>query len=159
MNPSILIVDDEPLIRQALLRALSGEGYELLQAPGGLEALEILQTREVDLILSDLVMPGMDGLELLRHARQVRPDALRIVLTGHADLDMAVRAINDGAVYRFLLKPWDSFDLRVMIKLALRHRAAQAEREAGSEMERERNDTQPAGVFAVSALASGIPEA
>jgi len=150
MNPSILIVDDEPLIRQALVRALSGEGYELLQAPSGIEALEILKKRSVDLILSDLVMPGMDGLELLRNARQVRPEALRIVLTGHADLDMAVRAINDGAVYRFLLKPWDSFDLRVMIKLALRHRTAQAERETANQADRGRNDTQPDGVLAAA---------
>jgi adenylate cyclase len=159
MNPSILIVDDEPLIRQALVRALSGENYELLQAPGGQEALDILQKRGVDLILSDLVMPGMDGLELLKHARVVRPDALRIVLTGHADLDMAVRAINDGAVYRFLLKPWDSFDLRVMIKLALRHRAATAEREETAE--RERAATQPTPIYDATAprAAAGTPEA
>ena len=154
MSPSILIVDDEPLIRQALVRALSGEGYELIQAPGGQEALEILKSRAVDLILSDLVMPGMDGLELLRNARTVRPESLRIVLTGHADLDMAVRAINDGAVYRFLLKPWDSFDLRVMIKLALRHRTAQIEREEVAR--RERCDTQPTGPDGMTA---GPPEA
>lgn len=152
MNASILIVDDEPLIRQALFRALTGEGYELIQAPGGQEALEILKKRRVDIILSDLVMPGMDGLELLRHAREIRPESLRIVLTGNADLDMAVRAINDGAVYRFLLKPWDSFDLRVMIKLALRHRASQNEKAAGPTG---RSDTQPTGVPSpVAALAS-----
>ena len=155
MKPCILIVDDEPLIRLALVRALSSEGYELVQAPGGREALDILTARSVDLILSDLVMPEMDGLELLKNARVVRPEALRIVLTGHADLDLAVRAINDGAVYRFLLKPWDSFDLRVMIKLALRHRTAQIEREEISR--RERCDTQPTGTWGT--LAVPTPEA
>ena len=153
MKPSILIVDDEPLIRQALVRALSGEVYELLQAPGGREALNILTARSVDLILSDLVMPEMDGLALLKQARVVRPEALRIVLTGHADLDLAVRAINDGAVYRFLLKPWDSFDLRVMIKLALRHKTTQRDREQVSG--RERSDTEPTAIFPPMTAAGG----
>ena len=157
MKPCILIVDDEPLIRQALLRALSGEGYDVLQAPGGREALDILTARGVDLILSDLVMPEMDGLELLKNARVVRPEALRIVLTGHADLDLAVRAINDGAVYRFLLKPWDSFDLRVMIKLALRHKAAQIEREQVTE--RQRCDTEPTSIYPATAVAGATPQA
>jgi DNA-binding NtrC family response regulator len=157
MKPSILIVDDEPLIRQALIRALSGEGYELLQAPGGREALNILTARGVDLILSDLVMPEMDGLELLKKARVVRPESLRIVLTGHADLDLAVRAINDGAVYRFLLKPWDSFDLRVMIKLALRHKVAQRERDNTDA--RQRCDTAPTAFPVLVASPAGTPQA
>jgi response regulator RpfG family c-di-GMP phosphodiesterase len=117
----ILLVDDEDSVRSALRRTLRGEGYEILEASSGRQGLEVLRQREVDLIISDHAMPNMTGIEFLRSARIVRPDTMRIILTGHADLEMAIRAINEGAIYRFLLKPWDQIDLRVMLKLALSH--------------------------------------
>jgi len=117
----ILIVDDEASVRGALRRTLRSEGYEIVEAASGAEGLEVVRSRPVDVIVSDHAMPNMTGLELLRQARLHRPDSLRIILTGQADLDMAVRAINEGAIYRFLLKPWDQIDLRVMLRLALGH--------------------------------------
>ena len=118
---TLLIVDDEDAVRSALRRTLRGEGYEILEAASGPEGLKILTQRPVDLVISDHAMPSMTGIEFLRSARMIRPDSMRIMLTGHADLEMAIRAINEGAIYRFLLKPWDQLDLRVMFKLALSH--------------------------------------
>ena len=120
-NHVLLIVDDEACIRTALGRALRGEAYEIVQAASALEALSVLRSRTVDLIISDHSMPGMTGLELLRMARVLQPDTLRIIITGYAEVDMAVRAINEDAVYRFLQKPWDLLDLKVVLRLACRH--------------------------------------
>ncbi|MFH0901747.1 MAG: response regulator [Pseudomonadota bacterium] len=118
---SVLIVDDEDHVRSALRRTLRGEGYEIIEASSGEEGLDVLRGRPIDIVISDHAMPNMTGLEFLRIARLLRPDSLRIILTGQADLDMAVRAINEDAIYRFLLKPWDQLDLRVMLRLATRH--------------------------------------
>jgi len=121
---TILIVDPEEVARRALCAALRSDGCELIEAASGSEALALLKQRSVDLIITEYVMPEMSGLDLLRQALALRPDALRIMLVAHADLDVAVDAINTGTIYRFVSKPWDAFDLRVMIKLALRHQAA-----------------------------------
>lgn len=122
---SLLLVDDEDSVRSALRRTLRGEGYEIVDVPSGEEGLRILKERPIDIIISDHAMPTMTGLEFLRVARLVRPDTMRIVLTGQADLEMAVKAINEGAIYRFLLKPWDQIDLRVMLRLATRYLEAE----------------------------------
>jgi two-component system, probable response regulator PhcQ len=118
---TFLIVDDEDGVRAALRRTLRGESYEILEAASAPAGLAILRARPVDVVISDHAMPEMTGLEFLRMARVVRPDALRIILTGQADLETAIRAINEDRVYRFLLKPWDQLDLRVMMRLAVRH--------------------------------------
>ncbi|MBI4511425.1 MAG: response regulator [Deltaproteobacteria bacterium] len=118
---TILLVDDEDNVRSALRRTLRGEGYEILEASSGEQGLATLRAQPVDVVISDHAMPNMTGLEFLRVARLLRPDTLRIILTGQADLEMAVRAINEDAIYRFLLKPWDQLDLRVMLRLAIRH--------------------------------------
>ncbi len=123
MAASILIVDDEEHVRSALRRSLRSEGYELIEAASGKEGLVVLKSRPVDVIISDHSMPEMTGIEFLKNARILRPDAVRIVLTGQADLAMAIKAINEDAVYRFLLKPWDGFDIKVLIKYALKHGA------------------------------------
>lgn len=121
----ILIVDPDDVARRALFAALRREdSYDILEAVSGPEALAMLRAYPVDLVIAEYGLGEMNGLEFMRHARAVRPDALRIMLAGHADLDVAVAAINEGAVYRFLFKPWEAFDLRVMIKLALRHLAS-----------------------------------
>lgn len=121
MHALILIVDDEPEVVGALECALHGEGYEIITATSGREALDLVRDQPVDIIISDEQMPGMSGVEFLKHARIMRPEALRILLTGHGDLETAMRAINDDAVYRFLLKPCDSYDLKVVLRLAVRH--------------------------------------
>jgi response regulator RpfG family c-di-GMP phosphodiesterase len=116
-----LIVDDEPGVRAALARVLRRDGYEIFLCASGEEGLSVLRQRPVDVIISDHLMPGMRGIDFLGMARLVCPDAVRILLTAHADLPLAARAINEDAVYRLLLKPWDGLDLRVLVRLALEH--------------------------------------
>jgi two-component system, probable response regulator PhcQ len=118
---SILLVDDEDAVRAALRRCLRAERYQILEVSSGAEGLALLRSRPVDIIIADQLMPAMTGIDFLCSARIIRPDTIRIVLTGHADLDVAMRAINEGLVYRFLVKPWDSQTLRVMLRLAVRH--------------------------------------
>ena len=117
----ILVVDDEVNICNALRRSLRKEGYEILVANEPAEGLKILKTEKVDLILSDHLMPNMTGLEFLTRVRDRFPDTLRILLTGHADMETAIRSINDGNVYRFLTKPWDDVELKVTLYLAFEH--------------------------------------
>ena len=116
-NYSILIVDDEPDIRGALRRSLNG--YTIHEAGDGVEALDKLRDIEVDAIVSDYNMPRMNGLELLTNARIMYPQVLRILLTARADVHLAVRALNEGSVHRFLLKPWDHIDLRGILRMAI----------------------------------------
>jgi DNA-binding NtrC family response regulator len=118
-KPLILIVDDEVGVLNALERLLKADGYEIRRAQDPFQALEILKQEPVDLIISDHLMPGMKGLELLKQAKAIRPDAIRVILTGHADLALAMTAINEGEVYRFFTKPWDDDALRLDVRLAI----------------------------------------
>lgn len=114
----ILIVDDEENVRNALRRSLRREGYELFFAAEPNEALQKLSETPVDLVLSDHLMPNMTGLELLTRVRDLYPDCIRMILTGHADMQTAISAINHGEIYRFLTKPWDDMELKVTLQLA-----------------------------------------
>ncbi len=116
---TILLVDDEPDICNALRRSLRKSDYNILVAFNADQALELLVQGHVDAVITDYNMPGMDGLDLLQHVRIMRPHVLRILLTARADLPLAVRALNEGGVHRFLLKPWDHVDLRGTLELAL----------------------------------------
>ena len=117
--PTILIVDDEREIRSAVRRGLHGEGYRIVEASSAHEALAFLWTDEADVMVTDHAMPYMDGLELLRKARRLRPKMIQIMLTGHADVETASATLNERLVYRFILKPWEQSDLRVAIRLAV----------------------------------------
>jgi len=118
-QPVILIVDDEPQIRSALRRLLEREQYEVLEAPGTHEALKIAQRQRVDLVISDYLMPESNGLDLLVQMKKHHPRTVRIIMTGKADLNTVVTAINEGHVYRFMLKPWDNDELCLSVRLAL----------------------------------------
>ncbi len=118
-NSKVLIVDDEENILHALTRLFRKEKYEILTAKSGEEGLEILDSHDIDLIISDLKMPIMNGVEFLAQAKERNPDALRIMLTGQADIKAMLDAIDQGEVYRFLLKPWNDDELRITIKQAL----------------------------------------
>ncbi|MBT9520427.1 MAG: EAL domain-containing protein [Dechloromonas sp.] len=118
---TILLVDDEESILNALWRDLRQEGYKVLRAVSGDQALEMLASNVVAVILADQRMPIMNGTELLRRAKDMHPNAVRMVLTGYAELDSITGAINEGAIYKFLSKPWDSDQLRAVIKDAFRH--------------------------------------
>ncbi|KPK74638.1 MAG: response regulator receiver protein [Phycisphaerae bacterium SM23_30] len=122
MYQTILLIDDEPNVIAALKHALRRERYHILSAPSADEALEILDQESVDVVVSDEKMPGMSGSELLAVIRQKYPDTIRIILTGRASVEAAVRAINEGEVYRFLLKPCNGFDLAITIRRALQYK-------------------------------------
>lgn len=116
MKHRILIVDDEAHVGKALRRALFEEGYEITTAQSGVEALQFLREREFKVVLSDERMPGMQGSELLATISLRWPETVRILLTGQASLEAAVRAVNEGEVYRFFLKPWNDMELRLAIR-------------------------------------------
>jgi len=118
-KPTVLVVDDEPGILSALRRLLATAPYRVLVAPSGAAALELLASDEVDLVISDMRMPGMSGAELLSQARALYPETMRILLTGYSEIESVVRAINEGGIYRYLSKPWDEHDLLLTIRQAL----------------------------------------
>ncbi|MBI5461873.1 MAG: Flp pilus assembly complex ATPase component TadA [Gammaproteobacteria bacterium] len=115
----LLLVDDEPNVVKALLRVFRQENYQISYAANGQEALKLLEREKFQVMISDYLMPVMNGADLLRQAKAVQPDMIRIMLTGHADTAAVMAAIKDGAVYKFILKPWDDDDLRVTVALAL----------------------------------------
>ncbi|MBS1143183.1 MAG: hypothetical protein H6R14_589 [Proteobacteria bacterium] len=117
---TLLIVDDEPNILAALSRLLRREGFNILTASTPAEAFEHLAKQPVQVILSDQRMPDMSGTEFFSRVRQLYPDTIRIVLTGYTDLDSVTGAINHGAIYKFLTKPWDDDVLREQIREAFR---------------------------------------
>lgn len=120
MQHKVLIVDDEPIITNLLKDALSREPYGILSASSAEEALPILDREKLDVVISDEKMPGMSGSEFLAVVRQKYPDTIRMILTGHASLDSAIRAINEGEVYRFFTKPCNMFDLAMTIRQAIK---------------------------------------
>jgi response regulator RpfG family c-di-GMP phosphodiesterase len=108
---TVLCVDDEPNILAALKRTLRSAGFTALTAGGGAEALEILEKLPVDVVVSDMRMPDIDGAQLLEQVHARWPHVVRILLTGHADQGSTVSAINRGRIFRYLSKPWDERDL------------------------------------------------
>ena len=102
---SILIVDDETHVLKAFQRALRKEPYTLMTAQSGLEGLTLMDAREVSLVISDYNMPQMNGLEFLKSVKQLHPHVLTIMLTGQKEIEIAMQAINDAGVYKFILKP------------------------------------------------------
>ena len=118
----ILVVDDERPLRGLLVRILRGEGYQVLEAGGGEEALQLLERRAVHLVITDLRMPGMDGMEVLRRVHRTAPETLVVVLTAFGTINSAVEAMKLGAV-DYLTKPLSSPDeLRVVVREALARR-------------------------------------
>jgi FixJ family two-component response regulator len=113
---TILIVDDEKSILSSFKRVFITEPYEILSAGSGTEALEKLQQQEVQLIISDQRMAGMNGIEFLSKARDICPKAVRVVLSGYSDFGTIVNAINKGQIYKFIEKPWKEKDIRMTVK-------------------------------------------
>ena len=112
---TLLLVDDEPSILSALRRLLRREGYTILTAEGGEAALELLSTNRVQVVVSDQRMPGMSGVELLSRTRELYPDTRRIILSGYSDISTLSDAINRGAVWKFIAKPWNDEALKAEI--------------------------------------------
>ena len=120
MERTILLVDDEENITASLVRLLRRDGYTILRANSGQEGLELLTQREVGVIVSDQRMPGMTGVEFLSEVKELYPDTVRIVLSGYTELNSVTDAINRGAVYKFLTKPWEDDLLRANVDEAFR---------------------------------------
>ncbi|MBF1165380.1 MAG: EAL domain-containing protein, partial [Dechloromonas agitata] len=117
---TLLLVDDEPHILSSLTRLLRREGYTILTATSPTEAFEILAQQPIQVVISDQRMPDMSGTEFLSRVRQIYPATIRLVLTGYTDLQSVTDAINHGAIYKFLTKPWDDDQLREQIREAFR---------------------------------------
>ncbi|MET0963570.1 MAG: ATPase, T2SS/T4P/T4SS family, partial [Noviherbaspirillum sp.] len=126
----ILLVDDEPNVLSALRRVFHYEDYEVVCCQYPVQALEQLKQENFQIIISDYMMPGLNGGDLLKQARAIQPDMIRIMLTGHADVNAVVGAMKAGAVYKFILKPWNDDDLRVTVALALEQHALQQKNRA-----------------------------
>jgi response regulator RpfG family c-di-GMP phosphodiesterase len=131
METTVLFVDDEENILHSLRRLFRNEPLRVLQASSGEEALGLLRDDDVAVLVSDNRMPGMGGIELLARAGGVSPDTVKILLTGYADLNTALAAINRGEVFRFVTKPWEDGELKRAVAEAVeRHRLARALRDA-----------------------------
>ncbi|MCE8032837.1 EAL domain-containing protein [Halomonas sp. MCCC 1A11057] len=122
---TLLLLDDEANILRALKRVLRRDGYRVLTTTSAQEAFELLATETVQVIISDQRMPEMSGTEFLRRAKELYPDTVQIVLSGYTDLKTITEAINESAIYKFLTKPWDDEELRLVVQQAFRHYAKQ----------------------------------
>ena len=117
----ILIVDDEPSVLSTLQDILMAEGYEIETASSGQEALRKMEIFPAEIVLSDYMMPGMDGIELLKQIKQSYPHIIPILLTGRGDFKISFKVINKGEIFRFLLKPWNIEELNMTLHTALRY--------------------------------------
>jgi response regulator RpfG family c-di-GMP phosphodiesterase len=126
---TILCVDDEPNILAALKRLFRPAGYRILTADSGQAGLQMLEAEPVDLVISDMRMPGMDGARFLAQVRARWPGTVRLLLTGHADVGAIIKAINCGEIYRYITKPWDDNDILLLVRDALERRALEREKQ------------------------------
>ena len=122
MPQIVLFVDDDSHLLEGIKRTLRREPYDVLVATSGARALRVLAERPVDLVVSDENMPGMSGTAFLARVRAEHPETIRILLTGQGDFEVAVRAINQGEVYRFFTKPCDAAELGAVIREALQQK-------------------------------------
>lgn len=123
MGTVVYVVDDDPLVTESLGAALRLETpYEVETFTSGAAALAAMPSRPPDVLITDFKMPGLDGLALLRAVRQAHPDAVLMLLTGYADKESAIRAINEVGIFQYVEKPWDLKDLLLKIRLGLERR-------------------------------------
>ena len=127
MQKRILLVDDEPAILKSLKRVLRRTSCQVMTAENGLEALKLLEEHnDIQVVVTDYRMPQMTGAQLLMEVKNRFPDVIGVILTGYADLDAVMEALNSGAVYQFLTKPWDEQKLLDTVQLAFEKSAADA---------------------------------
>ena len=140
MPATVLCVDDEGNILSALRRLFRPDGYRVLTAASGAEGLQLLESETVDLVISDMRMPEMDGAQLLAQVRTRWPDTLRILLTGYADITATVAAINQGEIYRYISKPWDDNEVRLIVRHALERKELEREKARLEELTQRQNE-------------------
>ncbi len=136
----ILCVDDEQNVLNALRRLFLDNDYAIFSAASGQEGLNILAQEHAQIIISDYRMPGMNGVEFLKEVCKLRPDTVRIVLSGYADAAAIVSAVNEGQIYKFVPKPWNDDELRVTVANAVeRYFLYKKNRELAAELQ-EKNE-------------------
>lgn len=122
-QPRVVLVDDDELVLSALRTLLEIEGgFQVLGFSDSLLAIDELERLPVDIVISDYLMPGINGVDVLKKARSLQPEAMRILLTGFADKQNAIRALNEAGIYQYLEKPWDNDQLLMVLKNALREK-------------------------------------
>jgi response regulator RpfG family c-di-GMP phosphodiesterase len=141
MEPvKILCVDDEPNILSSLRRLFRTRGYQVFTAEGGNAGLSILENESVDLVISDMRMPEMDGACFLENVQARWPDTIRLLLTGYADIQSTIDAINRGEIYRYIAKPWDDNDLLLIVRQAIERKLLEREKQRLEELTQRQND-------------------
>ncbi len=125
----VLLVDDEEVVLEITADAIGRDNYNIFFAKSGEEGLSVLESQEVHMVISDQKMTGMSGLEFLKEVQQKYKYIITIMLTGYAEVDTAVEAINEAGVYKFIVKPWNAFDLRTTVFRALESRHLMMEKE------------------------------
>jgi len=129
-KPTILFVDDEFRLLRSIERGMLDEPYHMLFAESGKDALKLLEEHEVQVLVTDMRMPEMTGLELLKQVKERYPQIVRIVLSGYTQATTLLTAINQGEIFRFITKPWKmEEDFKPAIRQALEHYRRQAELE------------------------------
>lgn len=114
---TILVVDDEEMVVTSIRAFLELEtGYKVVTFTSPRKALDFVRATDIDLVVSDYLMPDMDGLAFLAGVRELRPEVPRIILTGYADKANAIRAINEIGLYQYIEKPWSNDDLRIVLR-------------------------------------------
>jgi response regulator RpfG family c-di-GMP phosphodiesterase len=137
---AILFVDDEANILSSLNRLFRPLGYKIYTAESGAKGLEVLQQHTIDLVVSDMRMPEMNGAQFLEKVRENWPDTVRILLTGYAEIGATIDAINKGQIYRYVSKPWEDSDIALTIKLALVQKKLERDKLRLEELNRRQNE-------------------
>ncbi|NTV11343.1 MAG: response regulator, partial [Zoogloea sp.] len=133
---TVLCVDDEANILSSLRRLFRPHGYRVLTAGSGAEGLEVLAREAVDLVISDMRMPEMDGAQFLAQVRARHPDVVRLLLTGYADMQSTVAAINEGRITRYIAKPWNEDEVLLTVREALERKALERDKARLEELTR-----------------------
>ena len=119
-TPNLVLVDDEQLVLSSLKSFLSLEtDYKINTFLSAIEALDFIEKNDIDLVLSDYLMPEMDGITFLSKVRKFKPEIPRIILTGYADKENAIKAINEVGLFQYIEKPWDNDDILIIIRNGL----------------------------------------
>lgn len=139
-TPTILFVDDETSILSSLKRLFRPFGYRILMAESGAQGLEILANESVDLVVSDMRMPEMNGAQFLEKVREKWPETVRILLTGYAEIGSTIDAINKGQIYRYVSKPWEDNDITTTVKHALQQKMLEREKKRLEELTHKQNE-------------------
>ena len=119
----VAIIDDEPMVTQSIKNFLALEtDYDVLVFNSPREAIDTLRDRPVDVVISDYLMPDLNGIEFFLKLKEFQPQATRILLTGYADKENAIKAINDVGLYQYIEKPWENDDLKLIIRNGIEKR-------------------------------------